>query len=198
MLLFGAIALPLAAAASYLWEGGSMLPLLSLFFLAGGLAAVLAVAPMGRDALPALGVRWVGWPPLVLGAIATMVLSIAVSRIGPSPEGVDDAMRMVREPHLFLASLLVFAVLAPLVEELVFRGLFYGWLEGVWGPRVAVAVSSAAFALAHYEPAHIVVVAPLGLLFGWLRWRTRSVLPSLFAHVVNNGVAVMAAAALGV
>jgi len=54
-------------------------------------------------------------------------------------------------------------------------------------------VSSIAFAAAHTEPAHIVLVFPLGLLFGWLRKRTDSLLPSLVAHIANNGLALVAA-----
>ena len=45
---------------------------------------------------------------------------------------------------------------------------------------------------AHLELAHIVLVLPLGLLFGWLRWRTGSLVPSIVAHVVNNSFAVLA------
>jgi membrane protease YdiL (CAAX protease family) len=87
--------------------------------------------------------------------------------------------------------------LAPVVEELVFRGLLYGWIAGRWGTVPAWLVSSVAFALAHYEPAHILLVLPLGLLFGYLRRRTDSLLPSLAAHIFNNGFAVLAAAFLG-
>ena len=70
-----------------------------------------------------------------------------------------------------------------------------GW-RGRWNSGVAWIVSSLAFAAAHYEPAHIVLVLPLGLLFGWLRRRTDSLVPSLVAHMVNNGFAVLSAAYL--
>jgi hypothetical protein len=92
-----------------------------------------------------------------------------------------------------ILSLLLLSVLAPIVEELVFRGLLYGWIAGRWGGTVGLVVSSLAFAAAHWEPAHIVLVLPLGFLFGWLRRRTDSLLPSLFSHIVNNGFALLAA-----
>jgi membrane protease YdiL (CAAX protease family) len=79
----------------------------------------------------------------------------------------------------------------------VFRGLLYGWIESRWGSIVALVVSSLAFAGAHYEPAHIILVLPLGFLFGWLRRRTNSLVPSLVSHIVNNGFAVLSAAFLG-
>jgi uncharacterized protein len=55
-------------------------------------------------------------------------------------------------------------------------------------------VSSVLFAAAHVEPAHAILVLPLGLWFGWLRRHTGSLWPSLVAHMANNGLAVLAAA----
>ena len=121
---------------------------------------------------------------------------MAVSQLGIEPQGVKQAMDIAREPAAFLITLALLAGLAPLVEELVFRGLLYGWLESRWGSGLAFVVSSLAFAAAHVEPAHAFLVLPLGLLFGLLRWRTRSLWPSLVAHVANNGMAVAAAAYL--
>ena len=170
-----------------------MLDLLGAFFAIGFLAVVVAVAPLGRAAIPALGLRPANWKYVVLGALATMALSVAVSQIGLQPEGMKQVLDIVRDLHQLALSLLLLAVLAPLVEELVFRGLLYGWVAGRWGGNVGWIVSSIAFAAAHAEPAHIVLVFPLGLLFGWLRKRTDSLLPSLVAHIANNSLALVAA-----
>ena len=173
-----------------------MLDLLGAFFAIGFLAVVVAVAPMGRAAIPALGLRGANWKYIVFGALGTMALSVAVSQVGPQPEGMKQVFEIVRDLHQLGLSLLLLAVLAPLVEELVFRGLLYGWLAGRWGRTVGWIVSSLAFAAAHTEPAHIILVFPLGLLFGWLRQRTDSLLPSLVAHIANNSLALVAAAYL--
>jgi uncharacterized protein len=173
-----------------------MLPLLGAFFAIGFLAVVVAVAPLGRAAIPALGLRPANWKYVVFGALGTMALSVAVSQIGLQPEGMKQVLDIVRDLHQLALSLLLLAVLAPLVEELVFRGLLYGWLAGRWGKNVGWIVSSLAFAAAHTEPAHIILVFPLGLLFGWLRQRTDSLLPSLVAHIANNSLALVAAAYL--
>ena len=173
-----------------------MLPILGAFFAIGFLAVVVAVAPLGRAAIPALGLRGAHWKYVVFGALGTMALSVAVSQVGLQPEGMKQVLDIVRDLHQLALSLLLLAVLAPLVEELVFRGLLYGWLAGRWGKNVGWIVSSLAFAAAHTEPAHIILVFPLGLLFGWLRQRTNSLLPSLVAHIANNGLALVAAAYL--
>ncbi len=152
---------------------------------------------MGRAAPPALGLRKAGWRYAVFGALGTLALSVAVSSVGPQPEGMKQVIELAQDPGKLLPSLFAFALLAPVVEELIFRGLLYGWIEGRWGSRVALVVSSLAFAAAHYEPAHILLVLPLGFLFGWLRRRTNSLAPSLVSHIVNNGFAVLSAAYLG-
>lgn len=175
-----------------------MLAIVAAFFAAILLAVIVAVAPLGRQAFPALGFRAVGWRPIVLGTIATIVLSIAVSQTGLDPKGVKQAIETARDPGLLALTLLALAGLAPLVEEVLFRGVLYGWLAHRWGGTLAWIVSSLAFAAAHVELAHIILVLPLGLWFGWLRKRTDSLWPSLVAHMVNNGFAVAAVALLDI
>jgi len=170
-----------------------MLTVLGAFFAIGLLAVIVAVAPLGAAAIPALGLRSASWKYPVFGALGTLALSVGVSQLGIEPQGMKQVIEVVREPRELVISLLLLAVLAPIVEELVFRGLLYGWIAGRWGSLAAWIVSSLAFAAAHWEPAHIVLVLPLGLLFGWLRRRTDSLLPSLFSHIVNNGFALIAA-----
>jgi membrane protease YdiL (CAAX protease family) len=174
-----------------------LIGILGLFYIVGLFSVALAVAPMGRSAAPALGLRGANWRYAVFGAVGTLALSVVVSQIGPEPEGIKQVIELAQDPRKLLPSLVAFALLAPLVEELVFRGLLYGWVERRWGSMVALVVSSLAFAAAHFEPAHIILVLPLGILFGWLRRRTNSLVPSLVSHVVNNGFAVLSAALLG-
>jgi membrane protease YdiL (CAAX protease family) len=191
------IVLPvLLVVAVWLVSDSDMLAMLTVFFVSGLAAAAIAVAPMGRWALPALGFRRAGWRAIVLGSVVALLVSVAVTQLGIEPQGIKQAMEVAREPAAFMASLAVMAGLAPLVEELIFRGLLYGWLAGRWGGTVAWIVSSLVFAAAHVELAHVLLVLPLGLWFGWLRRRTGSLWPSLVAHMVNNGLAVVAATLL--
>jgi membrane protease YdiL (CAAX protease family) len=196
--IFVVLVLLLWIPAGWLFRDQGLLTLLAVYFAIGLLALGVAMAPMGRAAVPALGFRRAGWRPLVLGSVVALALSIAASQFGLEPQGIKQAMDVVREPGMFAASLVVIAGIAPLFEELVFRGLLYGWVAGRWGTVAAWIVSSLAFAAAHIEPVHIILVLPLAFWFGWLRRRTDSLLPSLLAHMVNNGLAVVAAAYLDV
>ncbi len=191
--------LPLVVfAALRLWPDRALFSVMGAVFASAVVAVGLAVAPLGRVAFSALALRLVGWRPLVFGALGTLGLSVAVSQIGIEPQGIKEAIKIAQDPGRLAVSLLLLGVLAPLAEELVFRGLLYGWIEGRWGARPALVVSSLAFAAAHYEPAHILLVLPLGFFFGWLRSHTGSLVPSLVAHVANNSFAVAAASLLKV
>ena len=192
--IFLAVLPALLAPAVWLVGDSGMLPMLAIFFTSSLVALALATAPLGRQALPALGFRPAGYWPVLLGTVGALVVSVAVTQFGIDPQGVREAIKIAREPAQFAASFAIMAILAPLVEELVFRGLLYGWIAGRWGTIAAWLVSSILFAAAHVEPAHAILVLPLGLLFGWLRRRTDSLWPSLVAHAANNGVAITAAA----
>jgi len=191
ILVFVAWLLPGAALAILFLPRTHILLILGGLYAVAVVAVVLAVLPRGRQALAALALRPAPWRPIVIGCAVTVALSIGASQIGPEVQGMKEVKELVTERGALLPSLVLLAGLAPLAEELVFRGLLYGWLEGRWGWKVAYAVSSVAFAVAHFEPAHILLVLPLAAVFGWLRWRTNSLLPSLAAHALNNGVSVL-------
>jgi membrane protease YdiL (CAAX protease family) len=85
----------------------------------------------------------------------------------------------------------VIGLLAPLSEELVFRGAILRSLlrqsgMPVWG---AVALSAVFFALIHFNPAQMPHAFLIGLLLGWMYWRTGSILPGVAYHWTNNSIA---------
>ena len=77
-------------------------------------------------------------------------------------------------------------VIAPVTEEIVFRGLILRGLLGRWRPMAAILFSSGLFALVHFNPAQAPVALLLGLLTGWLYARTRSLGLCILAHALNN------------
>jgi len=77
-------------------------------------------------------------------------------------------------------------VLAPLFEELLFRGFLWDCLQRALGSRAALVSSSLLFALYHGDPLHVVSVLPLSFLLGTLRLRTGSIVPCIAAHFGNN------------
>ena len=84
------------------------------------------------------------------------------------------------------------ALLAPVVEELMFRGAMQGYLMRRYSnPWIGIIVSALVFGLIHMNPQQVVYATLLGLVFGWIYYRTRSLLPVIAGHILNNSVAVI-------
>ena len=89
---------------------------------------------------------------------------------------------------------LTIGLLAPLAEEIVFRGailkaLLNSRLLGEDRRWAAIGISAAIFALIHFNPAQIPHAFLVGLLLGWMYYRTGSILPGIAYHWANNSVA---------
>ena len=81
-------------------------------------------------------------------------------------------------------------IFAPLAEEIVFRGaILRVLLNRIQYHWIAIAVSALLFALAHGNPAQMPHAFLIGLLLGWLFYRTGSILPGVVLHWTNNTVA---------
>jgi membrane protease YdiL (CAAX protease family) len=100
---------------------------------------------------------------------------------------VDSLAAAVQQPGILGAVILLGAmVLAPIGEELFFRGWLYGAFRSGHKVPVAIVASGVAFAAYHMDPAHSIAILPLALWLSWLRWATGSLLPCILAHGLNN------------
>ncbi|MGH7256251.1 MAG: lysostaphin resistance A-like protein, partial [Nitrospirales bacterium] len=80
-----------------------------------------------------------------------------------------------------------YILIVPIVEELVFRGLLYGTLRRRFGVVLSAVLSAGLFALAHgYGWIGWASVFWSGLIWAWAYEQTRSLLPGMVAHAVNN------------
>ena len=84
---------------------------------------------------------------------------------------------------------LAIGLLAPLSEEIVLRGAILKELLKKFSPWVAIAISAVFFALIHFNPAQMPHAFLIGLLLGWMYWRTGSILPGVAYHWANNSIA---------
>lgn len=88
------------------------------------------------------------------------------------------------------ALLLLGSVIAPLQEELMFRGLAYPPLRKMYGPAGGMARSAVFFALIHFDLPRFLPILIGGFLLCRLFERSRSLWPSIIAHGVWNGLMV--------
>ena len=90
------------------------------------------------------------------------------------------------------------AFLGPLLEEVLFRGAIQGLLMRYFGrPWPAIIVAALVFGVFHMNPVQIVYATLLGIVFGWIYYRTGSLMSVIVGHVLNNSLAVITTAAFG-
>ena len=84
------------------------------------------------------------------------------------------------------------AVLAPVLEEVLFRGAIRGALMRFYGrPWPAIITAALVFGIFHWNPVQVVCATLLGIVFGWIYYRTGSLLSVIVGHVLNNTFAVL-------
>jgi hypothetical protein len=153
------------------------------------------------DPMPRAGMgRCAAW--VFIGAGAALVGSFAVGFIMdglgfPVEEqsGILEITRAARrgEATLEAAVLIVSAaVLAPLAEEGLFRGMLFRRIRRAGGRPLAFALSAVAFAVIHTNPAGFVVYLWLGLVFAYILERTGRLWTAVAVHGLNNAVALVA------
>ncbi|MBX3246295.1 MAG: CPBP family intramembrane metalloprotease [Myxococcales bacterium] len=175
-----------------------------------GLAQLLAFGAAilwgvrGHDGVPAreaLALRPTSWTTLGLAALAGAALQLPLAEVGNlvheligrdlrHAHAVRDLLRIDGALDGVLVVLAV-VVIAPVVEELLFRGLLLPGLARAYDERVALVLSALFFGLMHGRPAAAVVAFLAGLVLGAIRLRTRSVLPGLALHAMVNAVPVL-------
>ena len=89
-------------------------------------------------------------------------------------------------------------LLAPVCEEVAFRGYLQSALALRRGSAATIAGSALLFAIIHLDPVRFPALLALGAVFAWLVWRSGSVWPAVAAHAVNNGITAGLVLALGV
>jgi membrane protease YdiL (CAAX protease family) len=83
-------------------------------------------------------------------------------------------------------------IFAPLFEEWLCRKVALGGLlRKGFSPAAAIFWSALMFGVIHMNPWQAIPGFLMGLLFGWIYWRTRSLWSVIFMHAVNNGAAML-------
>ena len=126
--------------------------------------------------------------PLLLVCAGVFLLSWEASNLAAYVIPVSDWLveSMARMMQGGLPSVVTICVLAPVAEEMLFRGVFLrSFLHRHW-PWTAILLSSLLFGLVHFDPGHMILATLLGIALGWLYYVTRSLWPSVIAHAFQN------------
>lgn len=146
---------------------------------------------IGLAPLVALGIRALG--QLAVRLLPASVPS-AVSRLAIPSAGRVHA-ETILDPRSGMLAIAAVAIVAPVVEELFFRGVVYGSLERWKGRNVAACGAAFAFVLAHVpqtlgDPGALVSITLLSVTATALRVRSQSVLAPAATHLVHNALLV--------
>jgi len=115
------------------------------------------------------------------------VVNVWVAKVLPPPPWFWELFNRVFEGDYGLMGVfLKVSVVAPIVEELIFRGLIFNGFRRNYNGFVAVFMSALLFSLFHLNPWQMPATFVLGLLLGWLMLRTNNILVAILGHSINN------------
>ncbi len=126
---------------------------------------------------------------LWLGTLSLMlVYQLAIVKFvpeAPTLVGLEEEMNKLS----FIQQFIFIAVTPGICEEILYRGVAFRPLEKALGPKKAVVITALFFALMHMDVVRLVPTFLLGILFGYVAYKSGSILPAMFLHVLNNSIA---------
>lgn len=138
----------------------------------------LALAPVSAWAFPVI----------VIGTLALGLLIEPITSLLPVPEWLDKILKETFTRNMILSAV----IFAPILEEILLRGIILDGLLKRYSPTKAIVWSAIIFGVMHLNPVQAVGAFILGIALGWLYYRTRSLWPCIFLHFVNNGIGSLA------
>ncbi|MGI4743575.1 MAG: CPBP family glutamic-type intramembrane protease [Janthinobacterium lividum] len=165
---------------------------LVLTFTLGSVSILLTIWWVRRRAGP---LRWVGlalrgpadrWQLYALLPVVALAQALLVSTLAFLPLPNWYAGRFQELAAHPLLALGLGCVLGPICEELLFRGVLLKGLLRNYQPAVAIGQSALLFGIIHFNPAQSVGAFVIGLVLGWLYYRTHSLILCMGLHMLNN------------
>ena len=150
----------------------------------------LAGTPLDSNNFGRLG----GWWLALIASVATLAAAFIAEPINAllpeMPEILKKALEQLTEGPLWV-SILSVSIFAPLFEEWLCRGLVLRGLLKKLNPASAIMVSAAFFAILHLNPWQAIPAFLLGILFGYVYYKTGSLKLTMLMHCVNNTLALI-------
>ena len=125
-------------------------------------------------------------PFIVVVAIA-LLLGVITPIVGliPTPEFFTKIfLGMAKQNGIF--SFLLMVIAAPILEELLFRGVILDGLLKKYSPVKSILISSIIFGLAHLNPWQFVTAFVIGIFAGWIYYKSRSLSLTILIHASIN------------
>ena len=197
--------------------GGAVFASIAVFVLAGlGVGAstrLLTLIIFGLEAVLIIP-AWIwgpqkyggGWPqlglrraPLVRSIVLVVVGLAIVIAVNVAWDAIRQRIGLAGQPEVLplfgsgpqglALALLLGGVVAPVAEEIFFRGFLYAGFRHRWGVGWGMLASSVVFALVHITPGVLLPIFIIGLVLAFLYEHTQSLWPNIVLHAAINSIA---------
>lgn len=127
----------------------------------------------------------------VLAATAIILCTTLISFIFSELGNVSKQNPYIAMPEDKIKAIIFLAIfIAPIIEEIFFRGFMQPALVKTLGAFPGIAITALIFGISHTQyleyNAAIVIVTTIGLILGITKYYTNSIMPGIFAHLFNN------------
>ena len=138
--------------------------------------------------------------PLVIsaGELASAFNHVVFGREGAEQLAVRYLKLVMYHPYLLIIAVVVILICAPILEELLFRGLLLTWLRNKVGTKAAILLSALTFGFFHFSPSQGVANIPLivsltlfAIYLGFLYEKRRSLFAPIALHMTFNSISVI-------
>jgi uncharacterized protein len=127
------------------------------------------------------------FPLLIISTLALIVGLERISDMIPMPAAVDKFFKKMFTTNFF--SIINLVIAAPILEEILCRGIVLRGLLKNYRPRYAIIISALFFAILHLNPWQALPAFFGGLFIGWVYYKTQSVIPGMVIHATINSTA---------
>lgn len=132
----------------------------------------------------------------LLAGLAAFIANMVVTSMTVPLFGKPKSMAMlvgaeVATPMLIFGIVLAAVVIAPLMEELLFRGLIYGRLRRHFRPLLAALIAAIAHSAIHLDKASVIGLILVFIFFGWLYERLQTLWAPVLAHATHNAMVLL-------
>jgi len=129
-------------------------------------------------------VHWLLYLVLVPSTLLIGIFTDPVNILIPVPDFMLEIFRSLSQKDIY--TFLMVSICGPIFEELLFRGVVLNGFLKLYNPWKAIILSSLFFGLFHLNPWQFVPAFLIGMLIGYVYWKSGSLLPCLFIHWLNN------------
>ena len=126
------------------------------------------------------------YPVLIVLTLSLAVVLDPLTNLIPMPEKIKEHFALLATKDIY--TLLLVCIIGPILEEVLFRGIILDGFLKRYKPIKAIFWSAFLFGLFHLNPWQFIPGFFIGLLLAWIYLKTRSLIPVILIHVVNNSL----------